>query len=144
MQPDDLLYFMTHRMRNLAAKAPEDLWPEFKARVIAAYQTPSRAIARDLASGVVADYQRELPSASACFEDDFEACIAHRLRAEALEQLAPFGSIVGLRAFRSPTAARSGPRISLSACSSRSNAGGSRSSPTPSARGSCSSSSSAP
>ena len=68
---------MTHRMRNLAAKAPEDLWPEFKARVIAAYQTPSRASARDLASGVVADYQRELPSASACFEDDFEACIAH-------------------------------------------------------------------
>ena len=30
------------------------------------------AIARDLA-----DYQAELPSATACFRDDFEACIAH-------------------------------------------------------------------
>ena len=68
---------LAHRMRNLAAKVPEDLWPEFKARTTAAYQAPSRAIARDLASGVVADYQVELPSASACFEDDFEACIAH-------------------------------------------------------------------
>ena len=68
---------LAHRMRNLAAKVPDDLWPEFKARVTAAHQAPSRAIARDLASGVLADYQAELPSASACFMDDFEACIAH-------------------------------------------------------------------
>jgi len=64
-------------MRNLAAKVPEDLWPEFKARAQAAYQAPSRAIARDLAAGLVADYASELPSAVACFEDDLEACIAH-------------------------------------------------------------------
>jgi putative transposase len=64
-------------MRNLAAKVPEDRWPEFKARVQAAYQAPSRAIARDLAAGVVADYEAELPSAVACFMDDFEAAIAH-------------------------------------------------------------------
>ncbi len=64
-------------MRNLAAKVPEDLWPEFKARAQAAYQAPSRAIARDLAEGVVRDWERELPSAVACFLDDFEACIAH-------------------------------------------------------------------
>ena len=68
---------LAHRMRNLAAKVPDDLWPEFKARVTAAYQAPSRAIARDLASGVLADYEAELPSAIACFMDDFEACIAH-------------------------------------------------------------------
>ena len=68
---------LAHRMRNLAAKVPEDLWPEVKARVTAAYQAPSRAIARDLASGVLADYEAELPSATACFMDDFEACIAH-------------------------------------------------------------------
>ena len=42
---------LAHRMRNLAAKVPEDQWPEFKARVQAAYQAPSRAIARDLAAG---------------------------------------------------------------------------------------------
>ena len=68
---------LAHRMRNLAAKVPEDMWPEFKARATAAYQAPSRAIARDLATGVLTDYQAELPSASACFMDDFEACIAH-------------------------------------------------------------------
>ena len=54
---------LAHRMRNLAAKAPEDQWPELKARVQACYQAPSRAIARDLAAGVVADYGRDLPSA---------------------------------------------------------------------------------
>jgi putative transposase len=68
---------LAHRMRNLAAKVPEDLWPEFKARTTAAYQAPSRAIARDLAAGVVVDFETELPSAVACFMDDFEACIAH-------------------------------------------------------------------
>jgi transposase-like protein len=68
---------LAHRLRNLAAKVPEDVWPEFKARATAAYQAPSRAIARELAAGVVADFEAELPSAVACFLDDFEACIAH-------------------------------------------------------------------
>ncbi len=68
---------LAHRMRNLAAKVPEDIWPEVKARIQAVYQAPSRAIARDLAQGVIADYGKELPSAIACFQDDFEACIAH-------------------------------------------------------------------
>jgi transposase-like protein len=68
---------LAHRMRNLAVKVPEDLWPDFKARATAAYQAPSRMIARDLAEGLVADYEQELPSAVACFIDDFEACIAH-------------------------------------------------------------------
>jgi len=68
---------LAHRMRNLVAKAPTDLWPEFKVRVTACYQAPSRAIARQLAAGIRADYADPLPSALACFEDDFEACIAH-------------------------------------------------------------------
>lgn len=68
---------LAHRMRNLAAKVPEDVWPEVKARIQAVYQAPSRAIARDLANGVVADYEKELSSAVTCFLDDFEACIAH-------------------------------------------------------------------
>ena len=114
---------LAHCMRNLAAKVPDDLWPEFKGRVTAAYQAPSRAIALDLASGVLADCEAELPSATACLMDDFEAYI-------------------DTCACRSPIAARSGPRTSLSACLSRS-AGGSRSSPTPSARSPCSSSCSA-
>ena len=40
---------LSHRLRNLAAKLPEDFWPEFKARATAAYQALSRAILRDLA-----------------------------------------------------------------------------------------------
>ncbi len=68
---------LAHRMRNLAVKVPEDLWPEVKARIQAVYQAPSRAIARDLAKGVVADYEKEHSSAITCFLDDFEACIAH-------------------------------------------------------------------
>ena len=68
---------LAHRMRNLAAKVPEDIWPEVKGRIQAVYQAPSRAIARDLATGVVEDFGKDLPSAVACFEDDFEACIAH-------------------------------------------------------------------
>ena len=56
---------LAHRMRN------------FKVRAQAAYQAPSRAIARELAAGVVADYGRKYDSAVACFMDDFEACIAH-------------------------------------------------------------------
>ena len=66
-----------YRMRNLAAKAPEDLWPEFKARATAAYRAPSRAITRELVEGLVKDYESELPGDVACFRDDFEACIAH-------------------------------------------------------------------
>lgn len=69
--------YLAHRTRNLAAKVPEDLWPEVKARIQAAYQAPSRAIAHDLASGMVEDFGKELPSAIACFQDDFETCIAH-------------------------------------------------------------------
>jgi len=68
---------LAHRMRNLAAKVPEDLWPEFKTRAQAAYQAPSRAIARELAHGLAAGFETELPTAVACFQDDFEACIAH-------------------------------------------------------------------
>ena len=68
---------LAHRMRNLATKVPEDVWPQFKARVQAAYQAPSRAIARELAAGVVADYRGEHDRAVTCFMDDFEACIAH-------------------------------------------------------------------
>ena len=69
---------LAHRMRNLAAKVPEDVWPDFKARVQAAYQAPSRAIARELAAGVVADYGREQERGVACFMDDFEACTTPR------------------------------------------------------------------
>jgi transposase-like protein len=68
---------LAHWLRNLAAKVPTDVWPDFKARVLACYQAPSRAIARELAAGVRADYATLMPSELRCFEDDFEVCIAH-------------------------------------------------------------------
>ena len=64
---------LAHRMRNLVAKVPDDTWPGFKDRVTAAYQAPSRAIARDLAEGLMRDYAKGLPSTVRCFE----ACIAY-------------------------------------------------------------------
>lgn len=68
---------LAHKTRNLQSKVPEDAWPEFKARASACYQAASPALARLLRDDIVATYGRDLPSAVACLQDDFEACIAH-------------------------------------------------------------------
>jgi putative transposase len=68
---------LAHKMRNLLSKVPEDAWPEFKARAQACYQAASPTLARLLRDDIVATYGRDLPSAVACLDDDFEACIAH-------------------------------------------------------------------
>jgi transposase-like protein len=68
---------LAHKMRNLESKVPEDVWPEFKARAVACYQAASPALARLLRDDIVATYGRDLPSAVACLQDDFEACIVH-------------------------------------------------------------------
>src|SRR5437667_1992878 len=69
---------LAHKMRNLQSKVPEDVWPEFKARAAACYQAASPALARLLRDDIATTYARDLPSAVACLDDDFEACIAHR------------------------------------------------------------------
>jgi transposase-like protein len=68
---------LVHKMRNLQSKTPEDIWPEFRARASACYQAASPALARMLRDDIVATYAADLPSAVACLDDDFEACIAH-------------------------------------------------------------------
>jgi putative transposase len=68
---------LAHKLRNLQSKVPEDQWPEFKARAIACYQAASPALARLLRDDIVATYGAVMPSALACLQDDFEACIAH-------------------------------------------------------------------
>jgi putative transposase len=68
---------LAHKMRNLESKTSEDLWPEFKACATACYQAASPALARLLRDEIVATYANKLPSAVACLQDDFEACIAH-------------------------------------------------------------------
>ena len=68
---------LAHKMRNLQSKMPEDVWPEFKARAAACYQAASPVLARLLRDDIAATYGKHLPSAVACLDDDFEACIAH-------------------------------------------------------------------
>jgi transposase-like protein len=68
---------VAHKMRNLASKVPEDVWPEFKARAAACYQAASPALARLLRDDIRTTYGRDLPSAVARLEDDFDAGIAH-------------------------------------------------------------------
>jgi transposase-like protein len=68
---------LAHKMRNLQSKVPEDVWPEFHARARACYQAASPTLARLLRDDIVATYGSDLPSALACLDDDFEACIAH-------------------------------------------------------------------
>lgn len=68
---------LAHKMRNLQSKVPEDVWPEFHARARACYQAASPALARLLRDDIATTYGRDLPSAVACLDDDFEACIAH-------------------------------------------------------------------
>ena len=64
-------------MRNLQGKVPEERWRELKALAQAAYTAASPMLARLTKEEFVKRFERELPSATACFLDDFEACIAH-------------------------------------------------------------------
>ncbi|HZD51794.1 MAG TPA: IS256 family transposase [Woeseiaceae bacterium] len=68
---------LAHRIRNLQGKVPADLWPEVKGLANAAYRASSPALARLTRDEFVKRFEAELPSATRCFLDDFEACIAH-------------------------------------------------------------------
>jgi transposase-like protein len=68
---------LAHRVRNLEGKVPAERWREVKAQALAAYTAASPMLARLAKDEFVKRFERELPSATACFLDDFEACIAH-------------------------------------------------------------------
>lgn len=68
---------LAHKMRNLQAKVPEERWREVGPQARAAYQAPSPALARLAAEEFRKQWAREFPAAVACFDDDFQACIAH-------------------------------------------------------------------
>jgi transposase-like protein len=68
---------LAHKIRNLGNKVPEERWREIKAHALAAYQAISPIAARNAADEFRRLYEHEFPGAVACFEDDFEACIAH-------------------------------------------------------------------
>jgi transposase-like protein len=68
---------LAHKIRNLEQKVPAERWRELKAQAFAACTAGSPATARLLRDEFVKRFERELPSATSCFLDDFEACIAH-------------------------------------------------------------------
>ena len=68
---------LAHKMRNLLAKVPEEIRAEFRTAAKAAYEAPSPQLAQVLREDLVARYGKQYPSAVRCFEEDFEACIAH-------------------------------------------------------------------
>ena len=68
---------LAHKMRNLESKVPLEKWPEVKSAAWSAYTAASPKLAELLRDEFVHTYERELPTATACFLDDFAACIAH-------------------------------------------------------------------
>lgn len=68
---------LAHRMRNLMSKVPSEIAPEFKKAAKAAYQALSVALALALREDLVDRFGERYPTAVRCFEEDFEACIAH-------------------------------------------------------------------
>jgi transposase-like protein len=68
---------LAHKLRNLEAKVPAERWREVKGAALAAYQAGSPKLAELAKEDFVACYEKSLPSATACFLDDFAACIAH-------------------------------------------------------------------
>ncbi len=68
---------LAHKMRNLEQKVSAERWREFGPAARAVYQASSPTLARLAREEFVKTWSRELPAAVACFEDDFEACIAH-------------------------------------------------------------------
>src|SRR5213594_599562 len=59
------------------ARCPRSAGAKVKAQALAAYTAASPMLARLAKEEFVKRFERELPSATACFLDDFEACIAH-------------------------------------------------------------------
>jgi putative transposase len=69
---------LVHKMRNLQAKVTdEQLWPQFKAEATSVYTAANVETARMLKEPLIKRWQKKFPTAVACFEEDFEACIAH-------------------------------------------------------------------
>lgn len=68
---------LAHKIRNIVAKLPSDAIPEVRQAARASYQAPSPAMAKALRDDLVDRFEKDFPSATQCFLEDFEACIAH-------------------------------------------------------------------
>lgn len=68
---------MAHKIRNLQTKVLDEPWGEFKAMVYAAYRAGSPKLAQMAQAEFVTGYERDYPSATACFLDDIDARVAY-------------------------------------------------------------------
>ncbi len=64
-----------HRMRNLAAKVPEEAWTEVKAELMAIRSAAGYEQGRQMAATFIEEYKNEYPSLVKAFEDDLEALL---------------------------------------------------------------------
>jgi transposase-like protein len=68
---------LAHKVRNILQKVATEAHAEVKQAALAAYQAPSPAMAQALRQDFKERFWKRYPSAVICFEEDFEACIAH-------------------------------------------------------------------
>ena len=68
---------LAHKMRNLEAKVPGEVWREIKGAAYAAYQAGSPKLAQMAKDDFVMQYEPTYPSATACFLDDFDSCVSY-------------------------------------------------------------------
>ncbi|MDW8470099.1 MAG: transposase [Burkholderiales bacterium] len=69
---------LAHKMRNLQSKVPEEaLVGRSKGQPLPTYQAGSPKLAQMARDDFVARYEREYPSATACFLEEFDACVAY-------------------------------------------------------------------
>jgi transposase-like protein len=65
-----------HKTRNILDKVPQAQQPEVKCSVRAIWNAPNRDTADLLVQDFIARYGHDLPSATACLQDDLEACLS--------------------------------------------------------------------
>jgi putative transposase len=68
---------IAHKLRNLAAKLPEEAQQEVLGRIKDIYYASDRRSAEVLAAVFIEEQTPRFPSMVQCFQDDLEACLVH-------------------------------------------------------------------
>jgi putative transposase len=74
---------LMHKTRNILDKVPQAQQPQVKRAVQAIWNAPNRTTADLLVENFITQHGQDLPSATACLQDDLEACLSF-LRCPAL------------------------------------------------------------
>lgn len=67
---------LMHKTRNILDKVPQAQQQELKRAVQAIWYAPNRATADLLVENFITQHGQDLPSATACLQDDLEACLS--------------------------------------------------------------------